>query len=198
MKFPPLLYSLKLLKPFSSKNEKANSSHDFEMTLYDKIEEIITIANINFESLEIVVKFYNLTEMQQQLTIVTLIEHNMVETLRALLLTNYDVNYLIRGQAPLHFAIKDQNLNMIKILIKYKANLEFKDKFKETALNSAVRTGNIEVIKYLLEQGADINTQSSDSSTPLEYAIHQGDSESVNILQNYGAHLGSSYLVKNL
>ena len=97
----------------------------------DKIEEIIAIANINFESLEIVVKFYNLTEMQQQLTIVTLIEHNMVETLRALLLTNYDVNFLIRGQAPLHFAIKDQNLNMIKILIKYKADMEFKDKFKD-------------------------------------------------------------------
>lgn len=200
MKFPSLISTLNLLKPFSKKDLKANSNLDneSEMTVYDKIEEIISIADIDYNSLEIVVKFYQLTEIQQQLTIVTLIEHKMPNTLNVLLLSGYDVNYLIRGQTPLHFAIKDQNLKMIKMLIKHKADLEFKDRYKETALNSAVRSGNTDIIKYLLEQGAEVNTQASDSSTPLEFAIHQGDIESVNILEKYGALLGSSYLVRNI
>lgn len=196
MKFPSVSSTLKLLKPFAKKESKTESVHETEMTSYDKIEEIISIADVDTNSLEIVVKFYTLTEIQQQLMIVTLIEHEMIKTLEVILLSSYDINFLIRGQTPLHFAIKIQNQKMINLLIKHKADLELKDNFKETALNCAVRTSNTSVIKYLLEQGADVNTQASDSSTPLEYAIHQGDIESVNILEKYGAILGSSYLVK--
>ncbi len=189
MKFPSLSSTLKLLKPFSSKPPKAktNSNHDVEITLYDKIEEIVSIADTHSSSLEIVVKFYNLTVIQQQLTIVTLIEHKMIDTLEVLLLSSYDVNYLIRGQTPLHFAIKNRNLDIIKLLVKHNADIEYKDNYKETALNCAVRAGDTSIIQYLLDQGADANTKASDSSTPLEYAIHQGDIESVNILEKYGA-----------
>ena len=198
MKFPNLSSTLKLLKPFAKTKVQPQSNQDIEFTLYDKIEEIVSIANFDSGSLEIVLKFYQLTEIQQQLTLVTLVEHNMVETLEVILNSDFDVNFLIRGQSPLHFAIKDQNLNMIKVLINYKADLELKDSFKETSLNCAVRIGNIEIISYLLEQGAMVNTQASDSTTPLEFAIHNGDSKSVDILKQYGAHLGSSYLVKNV
>ncbi|MGK0271721.1 MAG: ankyrin repeat protein [Cocleimonas sp.] len=198
MKFPSLSFTLKLLKPFAKKESKTESVHETAMTSYDKIEEIISIADVDTNSLEIVVKFYNLTEIQQQLMIVTLIEHEMIKTLEVILLSPYDINFLIRGQTPLHFAIKIQNQKMISLLIKHKADLDLKDNFKETALNCAVRTSNTSVMKYLLVQGADVNTQASDSSTPLEYAIYQGDIESVNILEKYGAILGSSYLVKNI
>lgn len=76
--------------------------------------------------------------------------------------------------------------------------MEFKNIYKETALNCAVRTDNTKIIKFLLEQGADVNTESSDSSTPLEYAIDQGDIQTANILGEYGALLGSSYLIKSI
>ncbi len=199
MKFPSLSSTLNLLRPFAKKESKAHlrSSHAPEISLYDKMEEITSIVDTQYNSQEIVIKFYILTEIQQQLTVVTLIEHRMSNTIEVLLLSNYDVNYLIRGQTPLHFAIKDENLDMIRLLIKYKADLELKDNYKETALNCAVRTGNIEIVKYILEQGVDVNTQASDSSTPLAYAIQQGDIESVNVLGKYGALLGSSSLVKS-
>jgi len=198
MKFPSLFTTLSLLKPKKQHKPKVANNDDTGLTLYDKIEEMVSIASFDSRNLQIVVKFYELTEIQQQLTLVTFVEHNMSETLSLILESNFDTNFLIRGQTPLHFAIKDQNLNMIKTLIKHKADLELKDIFKETALNCAVRTGNIDVISYLLEQGALVNTQASDSSTPLEFAIHNGDSKSVEILKHYGAHLGNSYLVKNL
>ena len=196
MKFPSLSSTLRLLKPFSKTASKAktNSSHSAEFTLYDKIEEIISIADIHSGSLEIVVKFYNLTEIQQQLAIVTLIEHERTDALEVILLSTYSVNYLIRGQTPLHFAIKIKNLNMVKLLIKNKADIEFKDRYKETALNCAVRTGNNHIIKYLLEQGAEANTQASHSSTPLEYVLHQGDNDSVPFLEKYSAKMSHSNL----
>ena len=74
------------------------------------------------------------------------------DTLEVLLHSDYNVNFLIKGQTPLHFAIKKQNLNMVKLLIKHKADIEFKDRYKETALNSGVPTGNISIIRYLVEQ----------------------------------------------
>lgn len=198
MKFPSLSATLKLLKPFKNDEVKTHPENDVELTLYDKIEEIVSIANYDNRSLEIVVKFYELTEIQRQLTLVTLVEHDMVETLEVILESDFDPNFLIRGQTPLHFAINDQNLNLIKVLIKHNADIEFKDIYKETALNCAVRTGNTECLHYLLQQGAKVNTQASDSTTPLEFAINNGDAVSVAILKQYGAHLGSSYLVKNV
>jgi len=196
MKFPSLSATLQLLKPRIK--AEAKTYDDVELTLYDKIEEIVSIANFDSDSLEIVVKFHQLTEIQKQLTLVTIVEHNMVETLEVILNSDFDVNFLIRGQTPLHFAINDQNLNMIKVLIKHNADLEMKNVFKETALNSAVRTGNIEIISYLLKKGALANTQASDSTTPLEFAMNKGDAKAVDILKQHGAHFGSSYLVKNL
>jgi len=198
MKFLSLAATLRLLKPFTKTDSTLNSSKASEFTLNDHVEEIVLIANDHNSSLEIVKKFYLLTEIQQQQTIVSLIEHNMVEALEKVLLSKYDVNFLISGQSPLHFAIKDQNLNMIRILIKYNADLELVDIYKETALNCAVRTGHIEIIKYLLEQGAEVNTHASDSTTPLEVAIYNRDAASVNVLKKYGAHLGNSYLIKKL
>lgn len=198
MKFPLLSATLKLLKPFHSNETKPSPDSDFEFSLYDKIDEIVTIANYDNQSLEIVVKFYELTEIQQQLTLVTLVEHNMIETIEVILKSDFDINFLIRGQTPLHYAIQNKNADLTKLLIHHEANIEYKDVYKETALNCAVRTANIEIIQILLDQGAKVNTQASDSTTPLEFAIHNGDAVSVDLLKQYGAHLGSAYLVKNV
>lgn len=66
MKFPFLSQTFKLLKFFSKAKEKRGkksklknhliANHKSQISLYDKIEEIISIPNINFNSLEIVVK----------------------------------------------------------------------------------------------------------------------------------------------
>lgn len=194
MKFPNFSTTLKLLKPFAKPEAKSYLPSDSNLTLYDQIEEIVSIVNYETNGDEILNKFFALSEIQQQLTLVTLIEHSLVETLEVILQSEFDVNFLIKGQTPLHFAIKTQNLYMTKVLIKYKADLEIKDIYKETALNCAVRTGNIEIIKCLLEKGAEVNTQASDSNTPLEVAIHQGDIDSVNILEQYGASLDASIM----
>ena len=200
MKFPTLASTLRLLRPLtdSKVNTKANSKINnlSEKNLYDSIEEIITIYDIQTDSLEILNKFYQLSEIHQQILIVTLIEHNMVDTLKVITESSYNLNFLIRGQTPLHFAINNQNMDMVRILIEHNADLELDDHYKETALNCAVRKGSIDIIKYLLKQGADVNTHSSDRTSPLTFAVRQGDSEAVNILLKYGALLERAQLVR--
>lgn len=198
MKFPSLSATLKLLKRHKSADQVKHQNDDMPLTLYDKIEEIINIANYDNRSMKIVVRFYELTEIQQQLTLITLIEHNMGETIEVILKSGFDVNYLIRGRTPLHYAVHHQHLHIMRMLVNYQADLEGKDIYKETALNAAVRTGHFEAIEYLLKQGSQVNTEASDSTTPLEFAINNGDMASVDILKQYGANLGSSYLVKNV
>jgi len=206
MKFPSLPLTRKLLKPSAKlKNIRTYKSkiksrvyQDSYMTAYDKIEEIISIANVDYNSLEIVVKFYNLTEIQQQLAVVTLIEHQMLDTLRVILQSEYAVNFLIRGQSPLHYAIQLDSIPLVKMLIDNGADIEFKNVYKESALSFAVHAGNAEIIELLLDKGADVNAEASDKSTPLDYAVNQGNADIVNMLRNYGALLGGSYLVKSL
>ena len=201
MKFPSLTSTLRLLKPLTHPkvNTKTNTNNNEpERTLYDNIEEIISIYDIQTNSFEILTKFYQLTEIHQQILIVTLIENTIFDTLKLIAESSYNFNFLIRGQTPLHFAINAQNKNMVKMLIEHDADLELEDHYKETPLNCAVRTGSNNIIKYLVEQGADVNTHSSDSTSPLTFAINQGNSEAVNILLEYGALLDRSHLVRTL
>ncbi|GAA0400167.1 hypothetical protein GCM10009133_06280 [Cocleimonas flava] len=202
MKFPSLASTLKLLKPLTSPKVHTETvghhNDDTEITLYDYIEEIISIYDTHNNRNEILTKFYQLSEIHQQILIVTLIENNIFDTLKVIVESSYDVNFLIRGQSPLHFAIIVNNMNMVKLLLNHDADIELEDHFKETALNCAVRTANNNMIKYLLEQGADANTHSSDNTSPLTFAINQGNNEAVNILLEYGALLDRTHLVRTL
>jgi len=201
MKFPSLSSTLKLLKPLthSKVNTKTNANdNEYERTLYDNIEEIISIYDIQTNGHEILSKFYQLSEIHQQILIVTLIEHNIFDTLKLLVESSYNLNFLIRGQTPLHFAINGLNKNMVKLLIEHDADLELEDNYKETPLNCAVRIGSNDIIKFLVEQGADVNTHSSNNTSPLTFALNQGNSEAVNILLEYGALLDRSHLVRTL
>jgi len=202
MKFPSLSSTLKLLKPSANSTIDTNKSADKNKTpesnLYDNIEEIISIYDAQNNKKEVLLKFHQLSEIHQQILIVTLIEHNIFDTLKVIVDSSFDVNFLIRGQTPLHFAIHVQNTKMIKLLIDHDADLELKDNFKETALNCAVRMGSNDIIKFLLEQGANVNNHSSDNTSPLTFAIQEGNSEAVNILLKYGALLDRSHLVRTL
>lgn len=191
MKFPSLSSTLNLLSPLGGNRagKHLRSKNEPVMSSYDRIEEFVSIANVDANGTDTVMKFHYLNQVLQQLTVVTLIEHNMIDTLRVLLLSNYDVNYLIRGQTPLHFAIKDSNRAITSLLIDHGANLELKDRHQETALNAAVREGNVDIVKLLLEKGSVVKTFGSDLFTPLELAIHQEDIESIYLLEKYGAVL---------
>jgi ankyrin repeat protein len=58
-----------------------------------------------------------------------------------------------RERTPLHYAIKDGNIKIIKHLIEEcHADVEAEDNKNLTPLDLALKKGNVEVVKYLNEQ----------------------------------------------
>ena len=64
-------------------------------------------------------------------------------------------------QTPMHFAAKNNNAEVVKILIESGANINnAQGNYEESPLHFAARyNSNAEVVKILIESGANINTQ---------------------------------------
>ena len=106
---------------------------------------------------------------------------------------------------PLIVAVENGNLDCVKVLLKYKADIEgrgdikykhFTNKFRHlsfsgcTPLFVAAVYGNVEILRCLLENGADINAVAhfdQNYYTPLMMAINYNHSDAVTFLIDQGA-----------
>ena len=106
---------------------------------------------------------------------------------------------------PLIVAVENGNLDCVKVLLKYKADIEgrgdikykhFTNKFRHlsfsgcTPLFVAAVYGNVEILRCLLENGADINAVThfdQNYYTPLMMAINYNHSDAVTFLIDQGA-----------
>ena len=79
------------------------------------------------------------------------------------------------------------NLDMIKLLLRYKADPNLKNVTDETALTVAVRNNKIGLAQTLLTHGADVNIQDFDYDTPLIIAIEKNNFAMAQLLVKYGA-----------
>jgi len=75
------------------------------------------------------------------------------------------------------------------------ANVNAKDEYNNTSLNSAALWGHAEVVKRLLEAGADIENRGSGGGlTPLANAASRGHSDVAQILLDHGARVTDDLL----
>ncbi|XP_073228587.1 protein fem-1 homolog B-like [Porites lutea] len=106
---------------------------------------------------------------------------------------------------PLIVAVENGNLDCVKVLLKYKADIEgrgdikykhFTNKFRHLSFSGcqplfvAAVYGNIEILRCLLENGADINAVlhfDQNYYTPLMMAINYNHSDAVIFLIDQGA-----------
>lgn len=74
-----------------------------------------------------------------------------------------------------HAAQSNPNVDVLKHLILWGADVHAKDEDGQTPLHLAVmNNANVEVAKYLISQGADINIKDFHGKTPLELLIEKG------------------------
>ncbi|GJQ87155.1 hypothetical protein Trydic_g8743 [Trypoxylus dichotomus] len=85
-----------------------------------------------------------------------------------------------RGHTPLGLAIKQENKDMIEILLKYCRSLNFLG-VKRAPLHMAIERRNRDIVELLLHHGADPN-YIHEWGTPLNLAIRSNDKEIVHIL----------------
>ena len=84
---------------------------------------------------------------------------------------------------PLHYAILDENYEIIEFLLKNGAdtetlfNLSDDETYKKTPLNYAARKNNLQLLNLLIKHGADLYSQNTYELTSLELATLNGHIE---------------------
>jgi ankyrin repeat protein len=106
------------------------------------------------------------------------------------------------GETPLHSAARYGDLEMVQVLLDYKANVNFPSLDNWTPIHyvsqgspSAAAPHNIprllhDVTRLLLERGADVNARNNGGSTPLHLAADEGTVEVIPLLFEHGANPG--------
>ena len=80
------------------------------------------------------------------------------------------------GSTPLHLAVMEKNVDLVRMLLEKGAHLETKDDDGSTPLLKAVKDGALEdIIDLLLEHGADVQAVAEDRKTALHFAAQRGE-----------------------
>jgi ankyrin repeat protein len=123
---------------------------------------------------------------------------------------------ITNGWSPLHFAVNEGIIEIVRLLIDHGArvneesmpNREMFNNVKETPLMVAVCNGNMEMVKYLVEHGADVNYQNSlylghghtASAGILMCAVRRANKPLISYLFEHGAKVseeeGESLLIE--
>jgi ankyrin repeat protein len=94
-----------------------------------------------------------------------------------------------RGVTPLMMACCVKNIELIKRLIKYGADVNAVGIKNRSSLICAINLKNLKIIELLIQHGATVNMCDADGDTPLIYAVNHNDSDVIRTLINHGADL---------
>ena len=100
---------------------------------------------------------------------------------------------------PLIIAARNGHLNSVKILLKYRAEIETRGTLKTenevkegcTPLWAAAYTGHLDVVRLLIKRNADVDGRTSSGSTPLRAAAYEGHLDVVRCLVESGADVNA-------
>ncbi|KAJ7486577.1 ankyrin repeat-containing domain protein [Mycena latifolia] len=90
---------------------------------------------------------------------------------------------------PLHFAVRNKHLNMMRLLLQHGAPVDSKfgcDGYNRSALHVACASGHMEMIQLLLEHGASLE-RTGHFGTALGFAVHYSKVDVVKFLLERGA-----------
>ncbi|NWV48885.1 PPR27 phosphatase, partial [Daphoenositta chrysoptera] len=87
------------------------------------------------------------------------------------------------GMAALHEAVLTGNLDCVKLLVKYGANIHQRDENGWTPLHMACSDGYADIARYLLSLGASLEATTDDGEKPSDLI----DPEYEDVVQLFGA-----------
>lgn len=108
-----------------------------------------------------------------------------------LLLTN---KAKIKGELLLAIKspIVESRIDMMKLLIDNKANINYADEDGFNPLNIAIESGDMELTKFLITNGANVNSLMQDGVSLIGYAIAQNNMDLLQILIENGANVNNT------
>lgn len=81
-------------------------------------------------------------------------------------------------------AVNTGNIKIVKMLLAYKADVNWKDVFNSTALMYAAAKGDKEMVVLLLDNGADINDSDDDGNKVLNAAKESKNKELIKYIED--------------
>ena len=89
--------------------------------------------------------------------------------------------------SPLILAVKAENIELVKLLIKHKADVNYANFGSATALKEAVKKDNQEITSLLINAGADVNFVDENEVPVLFWAVSQKSKKVIPLLIAAGA-----------
>jgi ankyrin repeat protein len=112
-----------------------------------------------------------------------------VPAMRTLIQKRVDVNApAIDGSTALHWAVQQDGVDLVDLLLGAGANVKAENRYHVTALSIACTNGNFGIVERLLKAGADPNTALPGGETALMTAARTGKPEIIKALVAYGAN----------
>lgn len=99
-----------------------------------------------------------------------------------------DVNGVFGGHTALQAASQNGHLEVIKILLRHKADVEIEDKDGDRAVHHAAFGDEPGVMELLAHAGADLNARNKRRQTALHIAVNKGHVGVVKTLLELGCH----------
>jgi E3 ubiquitin-protein ligase mind-bomb len=99
-----------------------------------------------------------------------------------------NVNGVYAGHTSLQAASQNGHLDVIKVLLKYNADVEIEDKDGDRAVHHAAFGDEPTVIKLLAQAGADLNARNKRRQTALHIAVNKGHNNVVKTLLELRCH----------
>jgi len=101
------------------------------------------------------------------------------------------------GSAPLHQAVRANDLPTVESLIKGGADVKAVTRYGVTPMHIAAMNGNAAILRRLLSAGADVNTVTPGGETALMTAARTGNVEAVSLLLERGANVNARDAVRS-
>lgn len=116
------------------------------------------------------------------------INQAMPSTSAAIVVNQANVNGVFAGHTSLQAASQNGHLDVIKVLLKYNADVEIEDKDGDRAVHHAAFGDEPTVIKLLAQAGADLNARNKRRQTALHIAVNKGHNNVVKTLLELRCH----------
>lgn len=86
-------------------------------------------------------------------------------------ITNFDLEEVNNsGDTALHYAVKNEDYELLEILLSYVPDIDVENEDGDTSLHLAVKTSDIELVQMLLDYGANVEVKDAKKRTPAVLA----------------------------
>jgi len=138
--------------------------------------------------LAVVLSHVGLYSQSKNETLFMHVQNNEVEKASMLLKAGGDANYFVTGTpyktvSLLITAVLNKNLDMAKVLIANKADVNWQDDNKCSAIIYAASGGQTEMVKLLLQNGAFVNDNNGQGKSVISEAKASGNQELVKYVE---------------